>query len=69
MKKAALHELYTSDQSSQQLAVVIPLHPERKPAKSQRKRSVAIKPVINETTTPLPVFTTPVFKPKKHDMF
>ncbi len=68
MKKAASHEFYEVDESSNQLAVVIPLHPARKTAKQNKKKPVTAGPVTQQAATPLPDFTTPVFKPKKHDM-
>lgn len=67
MKKAASHEFYEDDKSSKQLAVVIPLHPEKKATGQAKKKAATAKPVV-QTATPPPVFTTPVFKPKRHDL-
>lgn len=68
MKNAASHEFFEDDNSSNRLAVVIPLHPAGKRSKRTKK-----KPVTTDTATPqvvaqVPDFTTPVFRPKKHDM-
>ena len=68
MKKAASRELYEDDESSKQLAVVIPLHlPERETPK-QTKKTIAVVKAATEDGTSVPGFTTPVFKPRKHDM-
>ena len=67
MKKAASHEFYEEVESLNQLAVIIPLHPARKTAKQNKKKPVTAEPVT-QAATPLPDFTTPVFKPRKHDM-
>ena len=68
MKKAASHQFYEDDVSSNQLAVVIPLHPARKRVKQNKKKPAAADAVAH-AAAPLPDFTTPVFKPRKHDMF
>jgi hypothetical protein len=65
MKKAASHEFFEEEKPSTQLAVVIPLHPEKKPPKQRKPKEIVVKPSVQTTTAP-PVFTAPVFKPKKH---
>ena len=68
MKKAASHQFYEVDDTSNELAVVIPLHPARKTVKQNKKKAVTAEPVTR-AAAPVPDFTTPVFKPRKHDMF
>ncbi len=66
MKKAASHEFYEDLESSNQLAVVIPLHPARKTTKQNKKTAAAES--VTQAATPIPNFTTPVFRPKKHNI-
>jgi hypothetical protein len=65
----ALSQLPINEEAlSKQMAIVIPLHPvEKKAVKRQRKKTLTINKETQDNT-PVPNFTAPVFRPKKHDL-
>ncbi len=68
MNKALSQLSVNEDKSSKQMAIVIPLHPvEKVVAKRYRKKALPVKKEIQDST-PVPTFTSPVFRPKKHDL-
>ena len=68
MNKALSQLPVNEDQSSKQMAIVIPLHPaEKTTVKRQRKKVLAVKKGTQDSTA-VPNFTSPVFRPKKHDL-
>jgi len=68
MNKALSQLPINEDQLSKQMAIVIPLHPvEKSTAKRQRKKPLTVKKGTQDSTA-VPKFTSPVFRPKKHDM-
>ena len=69
MNKAIATLPVNEDQSTKQMAVIIPLHPtaEATPKRFRKKALTVKKGTTNVTSAPS--FTSPVFRPKKHDMF
>jgi hypothetical protein len=67
MNNAAPRRLYEGDELPKQLAPVIPIKPVKRVKQQKVSKTVTVK-TGNQDITPVPAFTAPVFKPKRHDM-
>jgi len=67
MNNAAPRRLYEEGKLPKQLAPIIPIKPAKKVSPKAEKKIVAVKTGA-QVSTPVPAFTAPVFKPKRHDM-
>jgi hypothetical protein len=67
MNNAAPRRLYEDGDLPKQLAPIIPIKPAKKVSQERVKKTVTVK-TGTQDSMPVPAFTAPVFKPKKHDM-